>query len=133
MTTPPAEPHHAADRRVSPSHPRSPCPRATFAGDSQLDKMRAKIAAFITDKMEKQGGSRIVYKVDADALAGGGRHRSARRRLQALCARAGSPSPALRSATAASTIKIADAKSRHLLKRKLASAAEGSAHRTRSP
>src|SRR6478752_6009316 len=43
-------------------------PRAALAGDSQLDKMRARIAAFIIDKMEKLGGSRIVYKVDSDGL-----------------------------------------------------------------
>ncbi|SCB54491.1 preprotein translocase subunit SecD [Bradyrhizobium shewense] len=43
-------------------------PRAALAADGQLDKMRAKIAAFITDKMEKLGGSRIIYKVDRDAL-----------------------------------------------------------------
>ncbi|MDA9405503.1 SecDF P1 head subdomain-containing protein [Bradyrhizobium sp. CCBAU 45384] len=42
-------------------------PRAALA-DSQLDKMRAKLAAFVVDKMEKLGGSRIIYKVDGDAL-----------------------------------------------------------------
>lgn len=36
--------------------------------DSQLDKMRARIAAFVNDKMEKLGGSRIAYKVDVDGL-----------------------------------------------------------------
>jgi preprotein translocase subunit SecD len=43
-------------------------PRAALAGDSQIDKMRARIAAFVADKMEKQGGSRIVYRVDVDGL-----------------------------------------------------------------
>ena len=30
--------------------------------------MRAKIAAFVADKMEKLGGSRIIYRVDTDGL-----------------------------------------------------------------
>jgi preprotein translocase subunit SecD len=42
-------------------------PRAALA-DSTLDKMRAKITAFIGDKMQAQGGSRIIYKVDSDGL-----------------------------------------------------------------
>jgi preprotein translocase subunit SecD len=42
-------------------------PHAALAED-QLDKMRAKIVAFVSDKMEKLGGSRIIYKVDSDAL-----------------------------------------------------------------
>ena len=40
----------------------------TALGDDQLDKMRAKIAAFVGDKMEKLGGSRVIYVVDSDAL-----------------------------------------------------------------
>ncbi|WP_409188127.1 SecDF P1 head subdomain-containing protein [Bradyrhizobium sp. RDM4] len=43
-------------------------PRAAAAEDTQLDKMRAKIASFVGSLMEKQGGSRIIYKVDSDAL-----------------------------------------------------------------
>lgn len=43
-------------------------PCTALAGDSQFDKMRAKLAAFVGDKMEKLGGSRIVYKVDTDGL-----------------------------------------------------------------
>ncbi len=43
-------------------------PRAAFANDTQFDKMRAKIVAFVGDKMEKLGGARLVYKVDGDAL-----------------------------------------------------------------
>lgn len=43
-------------------------PRAALAEDSQFDKMRARIATFVADKMEKLGGSRIVYKVDTDGL-----------------------------------------------------------------
>lgn len=42
-------------------------PRAALA-DGQLDKMRAKIVAFVGDKMEKLGGSRIIYKVDSSGL-----------------------------------------------------------------
>ena len=42
-------------------------PRTTLA-EGQFDKMRAKIAAFVGDKMEKLGGSRIVYKVDSEGL-----------------------------------------------------------------
>ena len=38
------------------------------SADAQLDKMRVKVAAFIADKMEKLGGSRIVYRVDADGF-----------------------------------------------------------------
>ena len=43
-------------------------PYAAHAEGSQLDKMRAKISSFISDKMENFGGSRIVYKVDTDGL-----------------------------------------------------------------
>ncbi len=43
--------------------------------------MRAKIAAFIGDKMEKLGGSRIIYKVDSDGLRGAFVSGVARRRL----------------------------------------------------
>src|SRR5882757_6707874 len=43
-------------------------PRTAAAEDMQLDKMRAKVVAFVGNMMEKQGGSRIVYKVDADGL-----------------------------------------------------------------
>ena len=42
-------------------------PRAALA-DDQFDKMRAKIAAFVGDKMQALGGARIVYKVDSDGL-----------------------------------------------------------------
>ncbi len=42
-------------------------PRAALA-DNQFDKMRAKITAFVGDKMEKLGGSRIIYKVDSTGL-----------------------------------------------------------------
>lgn len=42
-------------------------PRAALA-DDQFDKMRAKIVAFVGDKMEKLGGSRIMYEVDSSGL-----------------------------------------------------------------
>ena len=42
-------------------------PRAALA-DDQFDKMRAKIAAFVGEKMQALGGARIVYKVDSDGL-----------------------------------------------------------------
>lgn len=42
-------------------------PRAALA-DDQFDKMRAKIVAFVGDKMEKLGGSRIIYEVDSSGL-----------------------------------------------------------------
>ncbi|MCK1359256.1 preprotein translocase subunit SecD [Bradyrhizobium sp. 199] len=99
-------------------------PSATFAADTQLDKMRAKVADFIAGKMEKLGGSRIIYKVDSDAL----REvvvadlrdevyktlREGRIAFSGLAVRDGGVES-----------KIADAKGRDLLTRKLASAAEG--------
>lgn len=42
-------------------------PRAALA-DDQFDKMRAQIVAFVGDKMEKLGGSRIIYEVDSCGL-----------------------------------------------------------------
>src|SRR6476620_8821095 len=42
-------------------------PRAALA-DGPLDKMRAKVTAFIGDKMQTLGGSRIIYKVDSSGL-----------------------------------------------------------------
>ncbi len=43
-------------------------PRPSAAEDTQLDKMRAKVSAFVGNMMEKLGGSRIIYKVDSDGL-----------------------------------------------------------------
>ncbi|MBR0709620.1 MULTISPECIES: SecDF P1 head subdomain-containing protein [Bradyrhizobium] len=101
-----------------------PLPRAALAADSQLEKMRAKIAAFIGDKMEKLGGSRIVYKVDTDGL-----------RESALTDLRDDVYKTLREGKIAFSglairdgaveVKIADAKGREQLARKLASAAEG--------
>ncbi|MBR0846972.1 preprotein translocase subunit SecD [Bradyrhizobium diazoefficiens] len=99
-------------------------PRPTLAGDSQLDKMRARIAAFVADKMEKQGGSRVVYKVDADGLRESvvtdlrddvyKTLREGRIAHSGLAIRDGGVE-----------VKIADAKGRDQLARKLASVAEG--------
>ncbi len=99
-------------------------PQAPLAGDSQLDKMRAKIAAFVGDKMEKLGGSRIVYRVDAEGLRESvvtdlrddvyKTLRESKIAFSGLAIRDGGVE-----------LKIADAKARDLLARKLASAAEG--------
>ncbi|WP_298241248.1 preprotein translocase subunit SecD [uncultured Bradyrhizobium sp.] len=99
-------------------------PRATLAEDSQLDKMRARIAAFVGDKMEKLGGSRIVYKVDTDGLRASvitdlrddvyKTLRENKIAFSGLAIRDGGVE-----------LKIADARARELLARKLASAAEG--------
>lgn len=93
--------------------------------------MRAKVAAFITDKMEKLGGSRIIYKVDSDALREAVTTdlrddvyktlREGRIAFSGLVIRDGGVE-----------LKIADAKGRDLLTRKLASAAEDCPRR-RSP
>jgi preprotein translocase subunit SecD len=42
-------------------------PRVALA-ENQLDKMRARIVAFVGDKMEKLGGARIIYMVDSSGL-----------------------------------------------------------------
>jgi preprotein translocase subunit SecD len=99
-------------------------PGAALAADSQFDKMRAKIAAFVADKMEKLGGSRIVYKVDTDGLRESvvtdlrddvyKTLRDGKIAFSGLVIRDGGVE-----------LKIADAKGREELKRKLASAAEG--------
>lgn len=99
-------------------------PRAALADDTQLDKMRAKIVAFVGDKMEKLGGSRIVYKVDGDALRESvvtdlrddvyKNLHDGHIAFSGLAIRDGGVD-----------VKIADAKGRDQLARKLASAAEG--------
>jgi preprotein translocase subunit SecD len=98
-------------------------PRAAFA-ESQLDKMRAKIAAFVGDKMEKLGGSRIVYKVDSSGLRESvvtdlrddvyKTLHDGHIAFSNLAVRDGGVD-----------VKIADAKGRDQLARKLASAADG--------
>ncbi|MHB0768456.1 SecDF P1 head subdomain-containing protein [Bradyrhizobium sp. 5.13L] len=99
-------------------------PHSALASDTQFDKMRAKLAAFVAEKMEKLGGSRIIYKVDIDGL----REtvvtdlrddvyktlREGRIAFSGLAIRDGGVD-----------VKIADAKSREQLTRKLTSAAEG--------
>lgn len=99
-------------------------PQAALAGDSQLDKMRARIVAFVGDKMEKLGGSLIVYRVDADGLRESvvtdlrddvyKTLREGKIAFSGLAIRDGGVE-----------LKIADAKGREQLARKLASAAEG--------
>jgi preprotein translocase subunit SecD len=99
-------------------------PRAALAEDSQLDKMRARIAAFISEKMERLGGSRIVYKVDSDGLRESvvtdlrddvyKNLREGHIAFSGLAIRDGGVD-----------VKIADAKGREQLAHKLASAAEG--------
>ncbi|MGT2501348.1 SecDF P1 head subdomain-containing protein [Bradyrhizobium guangxiense] len=99
-------------------------PLAALAEDSQLDKMRARIAAFVADKMEKLGGSRVVYRVDSDGLretVGSDLRddvykilREDKIAFSGLAIRDGGVE-----------LKIADAKAREQLARKLASAAEG--------
>lgn len=99
-------------------------PRSALADDGQFDKMRAKVAAFVADKMEKLGGSRIVYKVDTDGLREAvvtdlrddvyKTLREGRIAFSGLAIRDGGVD-----------VKIADAKGREQLTRKLTSAAEG--------
>lgn len=99
-------------------------PRAALAEDSQFDKMRARIAAFVGDKMQKLGGSRIIYKVDTDGLRENVVTdlrddvykvlREGKTAFSGLAIRDGGVE-----------VKIADAKGRDELKRKLAAAAEG--------
>lgn len=98
-------------------------PRAAFA-DTQFDKMRAKVAAFVANKMEKLGGSRIIYKVDTDALREAVVTdlrddiykilREGRIAFSGLAIRDGGVD-----------VKIPDAKGREQLTHKLTSAAEG--------
>lgn len=98
-------------------------PRAALA-DNQLDKMRAKIVAFVGDKMEKLGGSRIIYKVDSSGL-----------RESVVTDLRDDVYKSLHDGHIAFSnlairdggvdVKIADAKGRDQLARKLASAADG--------
>ncbi|MBW7973119.1 preprotein translocase subunit SecD [Bradyrhizobium sp. BR 10289] len=99
-------------------------PHTARASDSQVDKMRARIATFISDKMEKLGGSRLIYKVDTDGLRESVVTdlrddvykilREGKIAFSGLAIREG-----------AVELRIADAKGREQLARKLASAAEG--------
>lgn len=99
-------------------------PRTALADETQLDKMRAKISAYVGNMMEKLGGSRIVYRVDSDGLHEAAitdlrddvykNMREGRIAFSGLAIRDGGVE-----------VKIADAKGREQLTRKLASAAEG--------
>ncbi|UWU90369.1 SecDF P1 head subdomain-containing protein [Bradyrhizobium sp. CB1015] len=92
--------------------------------DGPRDKVRVKVAAFIADKMEKLGGSRIVYRVDTDALREAvvtdlrddayKALREGRIAFSGLAIRDGGVD-----------VKIVDAKGREQLNRKLAAAEEG--------
>ncbi|MDT4741981.1 SecDF P1 head subdomain-containing protein [Bradyrhizobium sp. WYCCWR 12699] len=98
-----------------------PC---TALADSQFDKMRAKIATVVADKMEKLGGSRIIYKVDSEGLRESvvtdlrddvyKTLREGRIAFSGLAIRDGGVE-----------LRIADARGREQLARKLASDAEG--------
>lgn len=99
-------------------------PRIALADETQLDKMRAKISAYVGNMMEKLGGSRIVYGVDSAALRETvvtdlrddvyKNLREGRIAFSGLAIRDGGVE-----------VKIADAKGREQLAHKLASAAEG--------
>ncbi|OKO72077.1 preprotein translocase subunit SecD [Bradyrhizobium sp. AS23.2] len=99
-------------------------PPAALAEDSQFDKMRAKVATFVAEQMERLGGLRIVYKVDGDALRETvitdlrdevyKNLREGRIAFSGLAIRDGGVE-----------VKIADAKGREQLARKLASGTEG--------
>ncbi|RXG96029.1 SecDF P1 head subdomain-containing protein [Bradyrhizobium zhanjiangense] len=98
-------------------------PRVALA-DTQFDKMRTKVAAFVADKMEKLGGSRIIYKVDTDGL------REAvvtdlRDDAYKILREGRIAFSGLAISDGGVEVKIADAKGREQLTRKLASAAEG--------
>lgn len=98
-------------------------PRAALAGD-QLDKMRARIVAFVGDKMEKLGGARIIYKVDSDGL----RESIVTDLRDDVYKNLHDGHIAFSNLAIRNSgvdVKIADAKGRDQLARKLASAAEG--------
>jgi preprotein translocase subunit SecD len=98
-------------------------PRVALA-ENQLDKMRARIVAFVGDKMEKLGGARIIYKVDSSGLresvAADLRDEVYKNLHDGHIAFA---NLAIRDGGV--DVKIADAKGRDQLARKLAAAAEG--------
>lgn len=99
-------------------------PRAALADDFQLDKIRARIAAFVGDKMEKLGGLRIVYKVDT-----GGLRESVvtdlRDDVYKVLREGKIAFSGLAICEGGVELKITDPKGREQLARKLASAAEG--------
>jgi len=98
-------------------------PRAALAED-QFDRMRAKITAFVGDKMEKLGGSRIIYKVDADGLRDSV-VTDLRDDVYKILHDGHIAFSNLAIRDGGVDVKIADAKGRDQLARKLAAAAEG--------
>jgi preprotein translocase subunit SecD len=103
-------------------------PRSAGAVDSQFEKMRARVAAFIAEKMEKLGGSQIVYRVDSDGL-----RESVVTELRDEVYKTLRENKIAFSGLAVRDdgveVKVADARAREQLARKLASAAEGSPSR----
>jgi preprotein translocase subunit SecD len=98
-------------------------PRAALA-DSQLDKMRARITAFVGDKMQTQGGSRIIYKVDSDGLRDSV-VTDLRDDVYKILHDGHIAYSGLAIRDGGVDVKIADPKGRDQLARKLAAAAEG--------
>lgn len=98
-------------------------PRAALA-DDQLDKMRAKIAAFVGDKMQTLGGARMVYKVDSDGLRESV-VTDLRDEVYKVLHDGHIAFSGLAIRDGGVDVKIADGKGRDQLARKLASAAEG--------
>ena len=98
-------------------------PSAAFA-EGQFDKMRAKIAAFVGDKMEKLGGSRVIYVVDSDALRESV-VTDLRDDVYKILHDGHIAFSNLAIRDGGVDVKIADARGRDQLARKLASAAEG--------
>ncbi|MDA9435006.1 SecDF P1 head subdomain-containing protein [Bradyrhizobium sp. CCBAU 51627] len=99
-------------------------PRTALAEDSQFDKMRAKIAAFVGDKMEKLGGSRIIYRVDSEGLRESV-VTDLRDDVYKILHDGHIAFSGLAIRDGGVELKIADAKGREQLARKLASDAEG--------
>lgn len=99
-------------------------PRTALAEDSQFDKVRARITAFVGDKMEKLGGSRIVYKVDTDGLRESV-ITDLRDDVYKILREGKIAFSGLTIRNSGVELKIADPKGRDQLARKLASAAEG--------
>ncbi len=96
-------------------------PREANAGDAKLDKARAAVVANATKLIEKQGGSRIVFKVDTDAL----REAMAtdlRDDIYRIVREGRIPFSGLALREGGVEIKVADSRNRDLLKSKIAAA-----------
>jgi preprotein translocase subunit SecD len=96
----------------------------TASADDQLDRMRAKVVAFVGDKMQTLGGSRIVYKVDGDALRES-IVTDLRDDVYKVLHDGHIAFSGLAIRDGGVDVKIADAKGRDQLARKLAAAADG--------